>query len=284
MNLAGRTTIYDAVGRRVGSPPGLRRRHAPGRGAELYRPFLGAVAVRGAARRRRRTARRNLFVDDAQVAEYGVTRAGAGFDLGIAGGRRAELRVGVEIARERRRAARGRPLLPEASGWERTGVGAVHLRRPGQPGGAVRGHATPARASGASSRRRPPPGNRRPSLPASRTRERFDQAEFDAHRRSSRRRRRNRLFARLAGGTSFDAQPVLQRLLARRTVQDVGVPQRRTARRALRTGERRLHAAAARGCRRGWAATPTWRRGSRCGFGVRHARHGGLAHDVGGRA
>ena len=239
-NVSGRTTIYDAVGRgsevRLDFVVGTRL----GAAAELYRPFL-ARWLFAAPRVGVSHGTRNLFVDDAQVAEYGSTRSVAGFDIGVMAGRKAELRVGAEVAANDVALRVGSPLLPEVSGLGTPGVGAVHLRRPGQPGGAVEGHVRPCTVS-------PFPGDVGGRWPeGSRRRHRAPRAVRPGGGRS------HGLLLPIAEEPALRAAgrrhvvrraPVLQRLLARRPVQDVGVPERRTPRRPLRPGQRRLHAAA----------------------------------------
>ena len=62
---------------------------------------------------------RNGYVDERLVAEYRFTRAGGGLDLGIAAGRHAEVRLGVDVADVKGRIRIGSPLLPEVDGTEK---------------------------------------------------------------------------------------------------------------------------------------------------------------------
>jgi NTE family protein len=202
-NLSGRTTIYDAVGRgsevRLDFVIGTRL----GAAAELYRPFL-ARWLFAAPRIGVSHGTRNLFVDGTQVAEYGSTRSGVGFDIGVMAGRKAELRVGAEIVENDVALRVGSPLLPEVSGRERQV--SAQFTYDGQDRLVVPSKGTFARAryrrfletSAAIGPEAVVAGIENP--------EQFDQAEAEATTFFSP-SRRNRLFVRLAGGTSFDADP-----------------------------------------------------------------------------
>ena len=202
-NVSGRTTIYDLVGRgsevRLDFVVGTRL----GAAAELYRPFL-ARWLFAAPRIGVSHGTRNLFVNDTQVAEYGSTRSGVGLDLGVMAGRKAELRVGAEIAENDVALRVGSPLLPEVSGSER--LVSAQFTFDGQDDAVVPSKGTFARAryrrfletSAAVGPEAVAAGIENP--------EQFDQAEAEATTFFSP-SRRNRIFARLAGGTSFDARP-----------------------------------------------------------------------------
>ncbi len=206
MNLTGRTTVYDAVGSgsdiRLDFVLGTRQ----GFGAELYRPFFAPwlfAAPRAAADH----GTRNLFLDGAQVAEYAVTRAGAGFDLGIAPGRNTEVRVGADAVYTDAALRIGGPLLPGAAGWERTASGQFVYDGHDNPVVPSKGVYVRVRA------RRffdAPVATGEPTALASIDNpRRFYQAEFDTTGVRSL-TPRNRLFVRLAGGTSFDEHPYFE--------------------------------------------------------------------------
>ncbi len=271
-NVSGRTTIYDAVGRgsevRLDFVVGTRL----GAAAELYRPFL-ARWLFAAPRVGVSHGTRNLFVDDAQVAEDGSTRSVAGFDIGV----RPE----------------GRPSCGSARRWPRTtsrcAWAAPCCRK--CPGGNAR-----CRRSSPSTARTTRWCRRRARSPV--TVSPFPGDVGGRWPEGSRRRHRAPRAVRPGGGRSHGLllpiaaepalraagrrhvvrrAPVLQRLLARRPVQDVGVPERRTPRRPLRPGQRRLHAAAPEtACVGGRPRVPGGV--GRGGVGVRRPRHGRVAH------
>jgi NTE family protein len=205
-NVAGRTTVYDAVGRgselRLDFVLGTRQ----GAAVELYRPFL-APWLFAAPRAQVGHSRRNLFAGDLQVGEYGVTRGGGGLDIGISAGRTAELRLGADATYASAGVLVGGPLLPEASGWERTA--SAQFVYDGQDNAVV-----PSKGMYARARARrffdSPAATGQPSvLTGIDNPRRFYQAEFDTigvHSLSP----RNRVFVRLAGGTSFDAHPYFE--------------------------------------------------------------------------
>lgn len=204
-NLSGRTTIYDAVGRgsevRLDFVVGTRM----GAGAEVFRPFLKPWLF-AAPRATVSVGTRNLFDGRSQIGEYGITRGGVGFDVGVLAGRHGEWRVGAEAAHARTTLRVGGPQLPEAAGWESnlstqfTFDGFDNPVVPSQglfARGRYRRFLSTAAAVGAPAVIR---GVENP--------EEFGQAEgegilFCAPGQN------NRLFVRVAGGTSFDAHPYL---------------------------------------------------------------------------
>ncbi len=203
MNLAGRTTIYDIAGPRSEARLDFVAGTKLGAGAELYRPFL-APWLFAAPRVVVSHGTRNLFVDEVHLAEYSLTRAGGGFDVGIAAGRRAEFRVGGEWLYTSTDLRIGGPLLPAAAGWDNSI--AAQFVYDGQDGPVVPSRGTHARASvrrffGTSQATGEPTAAAAIENP-----QQFYQAEFDTVTVASP-TRRNRIFARLAGGTSFDANP-----------------------------------------------------------------------------
>jgi NTE family protein len=135
-----------------------------------------------------------------------MTRGGAGFDVGVTAGRRAELRVGAEAVQTDISLRVGGPLLPEASGWD--SHLSVQFVFDGQDSPVVPTRGTFARAryrhyldtSEAVGAEAAVAGIENPG--------RFDQAEVDATSFFSP-TRRNRIFVRVAAGTSFDANPYI---------------------------------------------------------------------------
>ncbi len=86
---------------------------------ELYRRF-GTSNFFVAPRAYYQRTARNGYQDGRFVAEYRVTRTGAGIDVGHTFGRRAELRFGYDGAAAQGRLRVGDPMLPEADGAERS--------------------------------------------------------------------------------------------------------------------------------------------------------------------
>jgi NTE family protein len=119
-------------------------------------------------------------------------------------GRKAELRVGAEVAENDVALRVGSPLLPEVSGWER--LVSAQFTFDGQDSPVVPSKGTFARARyrrflETSAAVGPEAVVARIENPGQ-----FDQAEVEATTFFSP-SRRDRLFGRLAGGTSFDAHP-----------------------------------------------------------------------------
>ncbi len=117
VNLGSRITAYDTFGKgseiRTDFVIGTRQ----GLGLEIYKP-LGRTPVFVAPRGYVTRSPYNLYDEARQIAEYRVTRAGGGIDLGIAMGRSAELRAGVDVARTRARLRVGTVDQPEVKGSE----------------------------------------------------------------------------------------------------------------------------------------------------------------------
>ncbi len=205
-NAAGRTTVYDVVGRgseiRLDFVVGTRQ----GVGGELYRP-LGAPWLFAAPHVFADHRTRNHFDDGQLVGEYGLTHAGVGLDVGITLGRIAELRAGADIVHVGEEVQVGDPALPGAEGTEKFATAQVAVDTQDSP-------VMPSRGIHALGRVRrfvsspDPTGD--PAVTAGiESPQRFWQAEFDASvfRRLT---RRDRLFVRGAGGTSFGAHPYVE--------------------------------------------------------------------------
>jgi NTE family protein len=114
---SGRVTAYDWFG--VGSEFRLdgaigTRQSIMG---EIYRP-LGQSRFFVAPRAYFDRHPRNGYADERLVAEYRFKTFGAGLDLGFNSGRRAEVRLGIDVSDVRGRIRVGNPLLPEVSGSE----------------------------------------------------------------------------------------------------------------------------------------------------------------------
>jgi NTE family protein len=200
--LAGRTTLYDAVGQgsevRLDFLVGTRL----GAGAELYRPLgRGPLFVAPRAFTSRET--QTVFDGDTVVAEYRVGRAGGAIDVGLAAGRRSELRAGVEYTSVAGRVLVGSPQLPSVEGAER--AARARFTFDGQDAPVVpssglyatlqgrRYFEAPVAASGSAH-----------ALPDSP--QQFWQAEAQASV-FVRARGHDRLFVRAGGGTSFGVVP-----------------------------------------------------------------------------
>jgi NTE family protein len=202
-NLTGRTTIYDAVGRgsevRLDFVVGTRQ----GLGVELFRPFL-ARWLFAAPRAFLSHGTRNLFLEGTQVGEYGLTRGGAGFDVGLLGGRSAEFRVGAELVGTNATLRVGGPLLPEVSGRERSV--SAQFTYDGQDTPVVPSRGTHLRARIRRFFAAPDVVGERTVVAAIENPDRFTQAEADALSVFSF-TQKDRLFTRVAAGTSFDDRP-----------------------------------------------------------------------------
>ncbi|BCS35135.1 patatin [Luteitalea sp. TBR-22] len=120
VNLAGRVTAYDWVGRgsevRIDGVIGTRQ----GLGFEVWRP-LGRSPIFIAPRAYFARNPRNFYFEENFIAEYRFKRAGGGVDLGYAISPRAEFRVGIDAADVRGRIRVGSPGLPEVNGSEKYG-------------------------------------------------------------------------------------------------------------------------------------------------------------------
>jgi NTE family protein len=205
MNVLGRTTVYDAVGQgselRLDFVLGTRQ----AAGAELFRPVL-ARWLFAAPRAGISHGTRNLFADERLVGEYALTRSGVGVDVGILAGRSVEVRLGAEVARTEASLRVGGPLLAEADGTDRTV--SAQFTFDGQDSPVVPSRGTYARARVRHFFSASEPRGEPAVVAAIDSPQRFDQAEFDAITFVSP-TRRNRIFTRVAGGTSFDARPYL---------------------------------------------------------------------------
>lgn len=117
VSLGARLTAYDTFGlgseARTDFVVGTRQAV----GLEVYRP-LGHTLAFAAPRVYASRGLVNLVEEDRQVAEYRVTRAGIGADLGVSTSRRSELRFGADVASVRAILRVGDPVLPEVEGWE----------------------------------------------------------------------------------------------------------------------------------------------------------------------
>ena len=118
VNFGGRVITYDLIG--AGSEARLDVRIGTEQRVvgELYRRF-GTSDFFVAPRAYYQRTARNGYQDGRFVAEYRVTRTGAGIDVGHTFGRRAELRFGYDGAAVQGRLRVGDPMLPEAEGAER---------------------------------------------------------------------------------------------------------------------------------------------------------------------
>ncbi|HEX7486912.1 MAG TPA: patatin-like phospholipase family protein [Vicinamibacterales bacterium] len=203
MNVLGRTTVYDAVGDgsevRIDFALGTRQSV----GGELYRP-VGLPWLFAAPHVFVGHSTRNRFDGERLVGEYGFTQAGGGLDLGMTVGRKAELRVGAEALHVAEELLVGDPSLPVALGWER--VATARFTFDGQDSPVVPSHGLYARAWARRFFSAPGAASGAGEIASFESPRRFWQAEFDAtafHTIT----RGNRLFARGAGGTSFEARP-----------------------------------------------------------------------------
>ena len=78
-----------------------------------------------------------MYADDEQTAEYSVSQFGGGADVGVAIGRVAEVRLGVDIDHVRGSREVGDPGLPDVNGTERSASLTVEVN--GQDGPIVPG-------------------------------------------------------------------------------------------------------------------------------------------------
>ena len=118
LGLGSRVTAYDVLGYgsemradvQVGSGFELR--------GELYRPIARSpwfAAVSAGVRQIETQA----FAGRESIADYRLTRSGAGLDIGYNTGYRSELRLGYEVANVQASVRVGAPVLPELEGRER---------------------------------------------------------------------------------------------------------------------------------------------------------------------
>jgi NTE family protein len=202
-NVAGRTTLYDAVGEgseiRLDLVGGTRQAV----GGEIYFP-LGSTWLFAAPRALLDHSTINRFEAEQLIGEYGLTRAGIGFDLGVAVGRVAELRVGIDEIHVAESLRVGDPALPGTGGVEHvvTLQGVVDTQdSPVVPSRGVYARARAHRFSAA-----PRPTGDASVISGLESPQRFSQADFEVsvfHSLGG----RNRLFLLAAGGTSFGARP-----------------------------------------------------------------------------
>ncbi len=201
--IAGRTTVYDAVGKgseiRLDLVGGTRQAIS----GEVYFP-LGSRWLFVAPRAFVDHGTISRFEAGQLVGEYGLTRAGIGLDLGVTVGRVAELRAGIDVIHVAESLRVGDPTLPGTAGVERVATLRAIVDTQDTPVVPSRGVYARARA------RRffaaPTPTGDAAMVADLESPQRFSQADFDVsvfHSLS----RRNRLFVRGAGGTSFGARP-----------------------------------------------------------------------------
>ena len=201
--IAGRATVYDAVGEgseiRLDLVGGTRQ----GFGGELYRP-LGAGWLFAAPRAFVDHALVNRFDGGQLVGEYWLTRAGVGFDLGVTIGRVAELRAGADLIHVAKSLHVGDPSLPGTDGHEHVATLQAVVDTEDNPTVPSRG--VYARMLARRFSRAPVPTGSAAMVADLESPQRFSQAEFDVsafHPLG----RRDRVFVRAAGGTSFGARP-----------------------------------------------------------------------------
>ncbi|HEY3383634.1 MAG TPA: patatin-like phospholipase family protein [Vicinamibacterales bacterium] len=203
-NLAGRVTTYD----RFGAGSELRTNFVLGTrqavGAELYKP-IAATPLFVAPRLYFSRAGRNEYVDEALVAEHWVKRAGGGIDVGISGGRYAELRLGYDIADVRARLNVGNPTLPEVVGLEQ--VATAQMLLDGQDSPIVPSHGVRVGMTLKRYFEEPNPVAQGTLTAHENSPRRFWQAEVRASA-FERVRGQDRVFGIAGGGTSFGAHPL----------------------------------------------------------------------------
>jgi NTE family protein len=201
--VAGRTTIYDAVGQgsevRIDLVGGTRQAAS----GEVYFP-LGRSWLFVAPRAFIDHGTIGRFEGGQLVGDYGLTRAGIGFDVGVEVGRVAELRAGADLIHVAESLRVGGPALPGTDGVERVATLQAVVDTQDSPVVPSRGVFARARA------RRffasPTPTGDAAMVADLESPQRFSQADFEVSVFHSL-NRRNRLFLRAAGGTSFGARP-----------------------------------------------------------------------------
>jgi NTE family protein len=198
VRLAGRYLRFDVVG----SGSELRLDGAvgadPNFGVSLYKPLIGTrLFARPFAGVQRRTF--SLVNEGAIIAEYTENRLWAGGDLGVNLSRVSELAGGIVVGHVDDHVRAGNPGLPELSGGEVTA--ALHWTIDEQDSPVIPSHGVRAIAVLAQT-------FVSPELPGFvRTNRDLTQAEFGTSYFFSP-RPRQRLFAVVSGGTSFDDQPL----------------------------------------------------------------------------
>jgi NTE family protein len=207
VSISGRVTMYDVVGQgsevRVDGMLGTRQRLA----AEVFEPIAGS-RIFVAPRAYYDKSPRNSYLNDQLVGEYRIQRTGAGLSLGVNGGRNLEMRAGYDIADVKGTLRVGSPDLPAGSGAER--VASAQVVYDGQNSPIV-----PSRgiyASGSIRRYFSSPdvtaGAENPT-----TLENPDEYWQGEATGSwfTRVRGQDRIFARMAGGSSFGELPLFNR-------------------------------------------------------------------------
>jgi NTE family protein len=205
VNLRGRITAYDWVGKgsetRVDLGIGTRQLA----GVELYEP-IGHRGFFVAPRAYFTRYSINGYFDERLQAEYRFKRTSAGLDLGYSTGRRSELRLGFERADVRGRIRVGSPFLPEVSGAE--SMGTLQFTFDGQNSPVV-----PSRGLFLRSRLRHysdtpdivvDSANHPPNV------DEFWQGDVEGTWFKPVRRGRDRVFLRYGAGTSFGDSPLIE--------------------------------------------------------------------------
>ncbi len=230
MTVAGRTTVYDVVGdgseARLDFALGTRL----GVGGELYRP-IGVPWLFAAPRAFAGRDERNRFAGGRLVGEYRRRQADAGFDLGVTSAAGQSFAWVWTLPAWKRRFGLETRSLPEATRHEQ--FASARLAFDGQDSPVVPSRGVYARASARRFFSAPAVTGQSAMIAAIENPQEFWQAEFSATGFHSF-TRRNRMFFWAAAGTSFSAHPYFNDFVAGRTAADVGLSQRRTARRALR--------------------------------------------------
>jgi NTE family protein len=201
--IAGRTTVYDAVGKgseiRLDLVGGTRQ----ALGGELYRP-MGASRLFAAPHAFVDHGSVNRFEAGQLIGEYGLTRAGVGFDVGVAVRRAAELRVGADLIHVAERLRVGDPALPGTDGIER--VATLQAVVDTQDSPVVPSRGVFAKAWARRFFAAPTPTGDATMVANLESPQRFSQAGFDVSVFQSL-GPSSRLFVRAGGGTSFGARP-----------------------------------------------------------------------------
>ena len=198
--LAGRYLAFDVLGSGselridgvVGSDPSFS--------IALYRPIFGTrFFTRPYAASEKNTI--DIIQDDVVVAEYKQRRLFAGVDLGVNISRVSDLSLGFRFGRHDANVVTGDPGLPEVGGLE-SDVRLVY-RHDGHDSPVVPSRGTRAAVSVTRYLASPDAGD------IERSNEDVTQLEIGAAT-FWKWRTRNRLFAVLSGGTSFDGKPISQ--------------------------------------------------------------------------
>jgi len=99
---------------------------------EFYRP-LGNTGFFVAPRARISRLNQNIYFDGNRVADYVVSEAGVGVDLGYALGRTREIRVGYDLGRQKGHTGVGDPRIPSFNGRVNSLTGKWQLERLDDP-------------------------------------------------------------------------------------------------------------------------------------------------------